>query len=377
MSTLSATGADGYFMPTSYFESGIYKNKSINKYVGSKGHNQYLTCSVVRFELPYDGICLNNICSAHIGKGTRFNAKKSLIGSYFTTKVWQFDFKCRICANQCFVIRTNPQQRCFDYVSGIKKRLNSPSTDMYAFGNFKSYLKSVGELTPENGRSCQNHCSMLDLAHFESPLIKLEKQVIGKHIAITEREKLICLLQRNSFTMSDDAKSNSDLRDIYRKRRKIHDQKLSLTSRLGLGNNIKISDINRFDTLTSKKIFREKNSKEMNRTDNALIQRLCSSSIFTCVNYKKSKHHHTGQNINQNSNFFERILDNKEKYGSVSSNYGISSHINGDSSLETYTGTPENSINTTKPKSNTGNYKTSVSSNPSLLALKVYSSDSE
>jgi len=184
--------------------------------VGSKGHNQYLTSSVVRFELPYDGICLNDICSAHIGKGTRFNAKKSLIGSYFTTKIWQFDLKCRMCANQCFVICTNPKQRGFDYVSGIKKKeLKSHTSSVDTFKNVKSYIKGIGELTLVNRPSCQNNYSLLDFGHFESPLIKLEKQVIGKHIANTEHEKLICLLRRNSFAMSDDSKSNSDLRDIF------------------------------------------------------------------------------------------------------------------------------------------------------------------
>jgi len=41
MSSLSATQADGYYIPPSYIESGAYKKQSINQYAKSKGHNQY------------------------------------------------------------------------------------------------------------------------------------------------------------------------------------------------------------------------------------------------------------------------------------------------------------------------------------------------
>jgi coiled-coil domain-containing protein 130 len=52
MSSLAATQADGYYIPPAYLESGAYKKKSLNQYNNSKGHNQYLTRSVCRFELP-------------------------------------------------------------------------------------------------------------------------------------------------------------------------------------------------------------------------------------------------------------------------------------------------------------------------------------
>jgi len=42
-------------------------------------------------------------------------------GSYFTTKIWEFQMKCPSCSNQ-FIIRTDPKNSEYDYVEGIKKK---------------------------------------------------------------------------------------------------------------------------------------------------------------------------------------------------------------------------------------------------------------
>ena len=97
MSSLAATQADGYHIPDEYYTSGAYKKKSISQFNGSKGHNQYLQRSVVRFELPFDGFCTQ--CSAIVGKGTRFNAHKAHIDNYFSSKIYEFTTKCRSCAD--------------------------------------------------------------------------------------------------------------------------------------------------------------------------------------------------------------------------------------------------------------------------------------
>ena len=121
MSSLAATQADGYYIPPSYLESGAYKKKSINQYQGSKGHNQYLQRNVCRFELPFDGFCTD--CDAIVGKGTRFNTHKAHVDDYFTTKIYEFTTRCRACGKCEFKIRTNPKERTFDYVSGIRKKV--------------------------------------------------------------------------------------------------------------------------------------------------------------------------------------------------------------------------------------------------------------
>ena len=77
MSSLAASRADGYYFPPEWRpEFG-----GLSKYQGSKGANQYQQYGIIRFELPFDGWCLK--CERHIGKGTRFNAKKDKTGKYF------------------------------------------------------------------------------------------------------------------------------------------------------------------------------------------------------------------------------------------------------------------------------------------------------
>jgi hypothetical protein len=111
MSSLSATQADGYlyYVPPEYFEFGQYKKKSKNQFAGSKGHNnQYLRDGVVRFELPYKGICQG--CRRSIQRGTRYNAQKTKTDqSYFTTPIWELTM------TTSFQIRTNPQGRGFNF----------------------------------------------------------------------------------------------------------------------------------------------------------------------------------------------------------------------------------------------------------------------
>lgn len=58
MSSLAATQADGYYIPPEYLESGQYKKKTLNQFNSDyRGHNQFATNAVVRFEMPYDGFC--------------------------------------------------------------------------------------------------------------------------------------------------------------------------------------------------------------------------------------------------------------------------------------------------------------------------------
>jgi hypothetical protein len=58
MSSLAATQADGYYIPPEFFESGQYKKKTLNQFNNDyKGHNQFVTNAVVRFEMPHDGFC--------------------------------------------------------------------------------------------------------------------------------------------------------------------------------------------------------------------------------------------------------------------------------------------------------------------------------
>lgn len=74
---------------------------------------------VIRFEMPFNCWCLG--CSAHIGKGVRYNAEKSAAGKYFSTTIWNFRMKCHLC-NHPFLIRTDPKTAQYLCVEGLRAK---------------------------------------------------------------------------------------------------------------------------------------------------------------------------------------------------------------------------------------------------------------
>jgi coiled-coil domain-containing protein 130 len=316
MSSLNATQADGYYIPPDYLQSGAYKKKSLNQFNNDKsnksnnsskqgGHNQYLRNSVVRFELPYDGFCLSSTrtsegedegdsggkaadkvgCLHVISKGTRFNAHKAHVGDYFTTKIYEFTMKCRICKTSKFVIRTNPKGRCFDYISGIKKKVEEFDT---------IDAKSLGMIDTEDGNGIQsftnrnmtrstNECKKSTSVNINTStstsnaIDKLQKEKIGERKAMTERDAMEKLMKYNNITMLNDATSNSNLRSKYRVVRKAKKRRLEEAQRKGLGMGIELLESTDADSNLSHSVFvfhNEKNVNGIKKNDDAVARRI-------------------------------------------------------------------------------------------------------
>uniref|UniRef100_A0A7S4JXD7 Splicing factor YJU2 n=1 Tax=Odontella aurita TaxID=265563 RepID=A0A7S4JXD7_9STRA len=271
MSSLSAAQADGYYIPPAYLESGKFKKKSLNQFAGSKGHNQYLQRSVVRFELPYDGFCLG--CEAHVGKGTRFNAHKSHCDDYFSTKIWEFTMKCRACANATFKIRTDPRERGFAYVSGIKRKVEE--FDTAAAG-------TAGVIDTELGNGIIEGSGPADGKDMNTPLAKLEKSVVGERKAMTERDQMEALLKINDGSMWDDAASNASLRSTYRSARQTKKRRLGAGAARGLGKGIELPDSTDEDVSAARNAFITSlpDKKKACKMEKDALMRLRSGSIF-------------------------------------------------------------------------------------------------
>ena len=164
-SALKATQADGYYIPPSYIESGDYKKKSLSQHAGSRGSNQFQLKGVVRFELPFKCVCTS--CNKPIGKGTRFNAKKEDAGSFYSSKIYKFTFKCYECKG-VMVLRTNPEKADYDFVSGIRRKeegwdtAEAESLGVFEMNN-KSQLKAtaadpIGKLERDKVSTCEKAC---------------------------------------------------------------------------------------------------------------------------------------------------------------------------------------------------------------------------
>eukprot|EP00978_Attheya_sp_CCMP212_P009304 scaffold21988_cov53-Attheya_sp.AAC.4 len=241
MSSLAATQADGYYVPPEYLDSGAYKKQSINQFVGSKGHNQYLQNSVVRFELPYNGMCKK--CQVPVGKGTRFNAQKSHGGLfYLTTKIWEFRMTCRSCAKGKFLIRTNPKEQSFDYVEGIHKTVQEFDT---------LAAESLGVVDTDIGQSIVPSSSRKESSS-NGRLGKLEEAATSSRQWLSEHDHMVKLLKSNDATFKDDAASNAFLRDVYRSDRKAKRKRLHRASQMGLGRGIEVDCSEAEDSINEK-----------------------------------------------------------------------------------------------------------------------------
>lgn len=158
MSSLAATQADGYYIPRSYHDSGSYKRQSVSQHAGSAGHNQYLLRGVVRFELPLPAVCTT--CGTAIGKGTRFNARKTRVDNYHSSIIYEFRFKCGKCEHEC-VVRNDPKTRDYLYVSGIRKKV-------VEFDALEAGARGTVECGPDVG-------GKPDVLGLDDPIARLER----------------------------------------------------------------------------------------------------------------------------------------------------------------------------------------------------------
>jgi len=287
MSSLAATQADGYWIPEDYYTTGAYKKKSISQFNGSKGHNQYLQRSVVRFELPFDGFCTK--CDTIVGKGTRFNAHKAHVDDYFTSKIYEFTTKCRSCADCEFKIRTNPKERTFDYVVGIRKKIEEfDSPEAGTHGVIDTDF-GPGIFEYRNGK--------VDAPSDESPgaLHLLEKNARNHRKTLTEHQQMSSLLRLNT-KLETDADANAALRSSFREDRKAKKRRLNDAA----GRGIEMLEETDADASTAKMLMQKTYDKQAHQSERNNFKSLRASSIFgseslTGMNRFEVKNHGTGK----------------------------------------------------------------------------------
>lgn len=120
MSTLAAARADNFYRPKNFDPSKVVPRKSDlaeeKPFVVVEG--QRVGGSKVRYETPFHVRCEG--CQNMVAKGVRFNSIKTWVGNFHTTKIYEFRMKCPQCP-QRFVVRTDPENCDYIYVSGAKR----------------------------------------------------------------------------------------------------------------------------------------------------------------------------------------------------------------------------------------------------------------
>ncbi|CAN0109319.1 unnamed protein product [Phaeothamnion confervicola] len=191
MSSLAATQADGFYHPPDWDP----QKESLTKFVGSKGSNQYEQYGVIRFEMPHHAWCEG--CGRHIGRGTRFNAKKDRDGKYYSTTIWRFTMKCPSCSH-VLVIRTDPAASDYEFFQGIRRKVVG----------FDSAAEGEAEPLGEPGTA--------DSRVAADPMRQLEHTEGDKRAAETRKERLARLQAWSEARHANDYANNAVLRRLHR-----------------------------------------------------------------------------------------------------------------------------------------------------------------
>ena len=260
MSSLAATQADGYYLPPEYYDSGSYKKVSKNKFAGSKGHNQFVVNGVLRFALPYKGVCTK--CGMSIGSGTRYNAKKIKTDQeYLGIPVWEFVMKCRtVGCEQEFQIRTNPQEEDYDYVGGITLQ----------HGQVKQKLPEYGTTGVES----------------KAPLDRLESVAHGKRKIMSDHDQLKTLHKLNETTSKNDADCNALIRSKFRVDRKNKKSRQDQAARKGWKAGMELLAPSPSEFKLAKKVVYGKTTRQQEQERWSTVRK---TSIFTAASKTSSK----------------------------------------------------------------------------------------
>lgn len=212
MSSLAAARADGFYHPPGWDPSKV----SRDKFQKSKGSNQYEQHGIIRFELPFDGWCEG--CGRHVGKGTRFNAKKEHDGAYFSTKIWKFTMKCATCP-QKFVIATDPKNTDYAFRSGLRKKVEEfeVSGEDGVDQRVQDHLDQVYHV---GGHAAEQERH--DRA--TNPMYKMQQAQDDKRRVATRQEQIEQLVELNASRRRYDYDANAVLRRAMRKRRRDEQQ---------------------------------------------------------------------------------------------------------------------------------------------------------
>jgi coiled-coil domain-containing protein 130 len=232
MSSLAAAQADGYYYPPEWRpERGSLNHFRQSHPLGRRAKDLASDgVLVVRFEMPFHVWCL--LCDAHIARGVRFNARKKKAGSYLTTTVWEFALRCPSCSGE-LVIRTDPKQRGYELVSGLKQKAEAPQED---------------EEMPTERLNDPQLASRLQ----SDPFLRLEHEGEDKRAAEKRSRGLDALVELQDAEFKDDYASNAALRAAFRSKKKQRKSRELEAARLGLG--IPLLDVHPDDVLASRAV---------------------------------------------------------------------------------------------------------------------------
>lgn len=177
---------------------------------------------------------------------------------------------CRNCQHP-WVIRTNPKDRGFAYISGVKRQA----------GQERNLITGSSDALEQNATTVQPHGLSLD---------DLEEAAVsngGKKRILTEFEELERIKELNDVSASvNDAATNASIRKSFRKDRKEKRRRLGEAAEKGWRQGMFLLPSNEHDILAANEASYGQPIVQEKRRLSAVRK----SSIFSCGEKKKRKH---------------------------------------------------------------------------------------
>lgn len=227
MSSLAAARADNFYYDPARFDPSKKGRGSANALAGSHplGERAKRLASdgvlVVRFEMPHDVWC--DGCGALIARGIRFNADKSQEGAYFSTKIWRFEMRCTFGCGTTFVIRTDPRNSDYEFVSGCRRKAREATS-----------AAAAAETGDVAGLDETAKRALAPPSAGGNAFFKLEHDADDQRRARAEHARLAALAQVQADRYADDYASNRAARDVARGARREAADALAAGAAVGL-----------------------------------------------------------------------------------------------------------------------------------------------
>ncbi len=148
----------------------------------------------------------------HVAQGTRFDATKIAVGKYFSTTIWEFRMKCKLCYHE-WVIQTDPENRTFKCVQGCRRKIKEFDATSAGTMDFNT---------------AQQREQMAEDAFFKLEHLEDEKR---KSLALQKANDALESLQNHR---KDDYALNSSLRNRLRGKKREHQKQVEEGKKLGL-----------------------------------------------------------------------------------------------------------------------------------------------
>ena len=180
-------------------------------------------------------------CGEHIARGVRYNAEKKKCGTYFSSDVFEFQMNCHLC-HQRFIIKTDPQNRDYEFVSGLHRKVET--FDVKDIGTREFDEKEQALMRTDAIRSLENK---------EEDSLKFEKAV----------PSLDRLREVQDNIYADEDHLNRVVRDKLRVVRKAEKRRAEKAEQAGLG--IKLLPTSKSDIRKSRSVmYHTKSRAEVN-----------------------------------------------------------------------------------------------------------------